>query len=1146
MDAYNNVATSFNSAVTVGLAGGTSNLTGTVTTDATNGVAMFNDLMSTTSGSISLVASSSTTSSSQPTSSIPVTAASPSQLVIETQPSQQATAGQAFMTQPVVYEEDAYGNLVTSDSTTVVTAYLTSGSGTLVGTMTATLSGGIATFTNLADDTAQTATLSFSGNGFTSAASDPIVVSPAGASKLVITQEPSTSAVTHEAFSTQPVVDEEDKYGNVETGDNSTVLTATIASGTGELANGTAITLQGGVGAYTDLEDTSIGTITLEFSGGGLSTGATVPIVVSPGPADKLVIATEPSETAAAGVAFTTEPVIDEEDQYGNVITSDNSTVVTVYPASGSGPFSGPTSLTLTGGVATFTGLAADTVGTITLGFSGGGFNSPASVPIVVSPGPAAKLVVQTQPSPEATAGQAFTVQPVIYEEDQFGNLETTDDGTTVTVTLNSGTGPLVGTTALTTIGGIVSFAGLTDDTAETIVLKFSATGLPSVLSNSITVSPAQASQLVIHSQPSSAAAAGVALATQPVVYEEDKYHNIETGDSSTMVTVALASGAGPLQGTTEISLKNGVASFTNLSDDLAETITLSFSGGGFSTGPSDAVLVKPGTPGKLLIQTQPSTSTTAGQVLTTQPVIYEEDQYGNLENDDSSTVVTAIGASSSVQVSGGTSITLVDGYGTFTSLAVNTAGSVAVEFTGAGITSPATTSIAVSAASASKLVIQTAPLTTATAGQALAVAPIVYEEDNYGNLETADNSTTVTLTLNSGTGPVLATSVVKGGIAIFGGLTQDTAGPITLDFSATGLASALSAPITIIPATPAQLVIHTQPSNTVEAGTVLPTQPVLYLEDKYNNLETTDNSTVVSLSLASGTGPLEGATSVIVKGGVATFTNLVDTAPETLTLKFTTGSLTATANPINVTQAPATQLVVTTQPPSSLTLGQTFTLVVAAEDALHNIVKTFTGGVTISLANDPTLTELVYAQNGIATFTGLSVPASVSGESIEASATGLLSTYTNPLPPLPPPPPPPPPPNSHMTPTIISAQPNLTRKTNKKGKPTGKPVFSGFTIGYSVAMNSANAGVNSNYHVFSETVKKVKKKNVITYKPVTVTVTYSPSTDSVSLNLSSNKPFAKGGEIMISGVTSQAGVASSAADTTLNISPNAKGITIA
>ena len=112
---------------------------------------MFNDLVSTTSGSISLVASSTTTSSSPPTAPIPVTPSTPSLLVIQTQPSQTATAGQAFGTQPVVYEEDQYGNLETSDNTTVVTAYLSTGSGSLTGTVTATVSGGIATFTNLGE-----------------------------------------------------------------------------------------------------------------------------------------------------------------------------------------------------------------------------------------------------------------------------------------------------------------------------------------------------------------------------------------------------------------------------------------------------------------------------------------------------------------------------------------------------------------------------------------------------------------------------------------------------------------------------------------------------------------------------------------------------------------------------------------------------------------------------------------------------------------------------------------------------------------------------------------------------------------------------------------------------------------------------------
>ncbi len=52
---------------------------------------------------------------------------------------------------------------------------------------------------------------------------------------------------------------------------------------------------------------------------------------------------------------------------------------------------------------------------------------------------------------------------------------------------------------------------------------------------------------------------------------------------------------------------------------------------------------------------------------------------------------------------------------------------------------------------------------------------------------------------------------------------------------------------------------IHTEPSSTATAGHAFAIQPVIYLEDSNGNLETSDNSTVVTVSLASGSGPLGG-----------------------------------------------------------------------------------------------------------------------------------------------------------------------------------------------------------------------------------------------------------------------------------------------
>ena len=63
----------------------------------------------------------------------------------------------------------------------------------------------------------------------------------------------------------------------------------------------------------------------------------------------------------------------------------------------------------------------------------------------------------------------------MIYEVDQYGNLETGDSSTPITASLASGNGPLLGNTPVTVSGGVASFVGLTDNRAGIISLNFSA-----------------------------------------------------------------------------------------------------------------------------------------------------------------------------------------------------------------------------------------------------------------------------------------------------------------------------------------------------------------------------------------------------------------------------------------------------------------------------------------------------------------------------------------------------------------------------------------------------------------------------------------------------------------------------------------------
>src|SRR4029077_6844325 len=105
-----------------------------------------------------------------------------------------------------------------------------------------------------------------------------------------------------------------------------------------------------------------------------------------------------------------------------------------------------------------------------------------------------------------------------------------------------------------------------------------------------LTVTPASAGSLVIVAQPSSSATAGVVFAQQPAIAIQDAYGNLCTSDNSTAVTAARNSGSGTLQGTLSATAVNGVASFANLSHNVANTINLAFSTSGLTNVTSASI----------------------------------------------------------------------------------------------------------------------------------------------------------------------------------------------------------------------------------------------------------------------------------------------------------------------------------------------------------------------------------------------------------------------------------------------------------------------------------------------------------------------------------------------------------------------------
>ncbi len=118
----------------------------------------------------------------------------------------------------------------------------------------------------------------------------------------------------------------------------------------------------------------------------------------------------------------------------------------------------------------------------------------------------------------------------------------------------------------------------------------------------------------------------------------------------------------------------------------------------------------------------------------------------------------------------------------------------------------------------------------------------------------------------------------------------------------------------------------------------------------------------------------------------------------------------------------------------------------------------------------------------------------------------------------------------SPAPPTIISEKPTFVRKTNKKGKPVGKPILAGFTFEFSDALNLSSATKSVNYQVDTITVKRVKKKTQRVLHPITrFSVSYSAADDSVILTFAGKQTFPTRGQITVvsgpsAGVTGSAG----------------------
>jgi outer membrane protein assembly factor BamB len=161
------------------------------------------------------------------------------------------------------------------------------------------------------------------------------------------------------------------------------------------------------------------------------------------------------------------------EDANGNVVTSDNATKVSLAIATNpaGGTLSGGSAVTVSSGIATFSGLSVDKAGsgyTLTAS-STPSYSAATSTAFNVAPalGPPSKLAFVQGPS-DSAVGATMAPAVRVAVEDANGNVETSDNATNVSLAIatNPAGGTLSGGSAVTVSSGIATFSGLSVDKA--------------------------------------------------------------------------------------------------------------------------------------------------------------------------------------------------------------------------------------------------------------------------------------------------------------------------------------------------------------------------------------------------------------------------------------------------------------------------------------------------------------------------------------------------------------------------------------------------------------------------------------------------------------------------------------------------------
>jgi large repetitive protein len=368
------------------------------------------------------------------------------------------------------------------------------------------------------------------------------------------------------------------------------------------------------------------------------------------------------------------------------------SSVTATLPAGGWGdgtpPVAVPLTIVQTGGTSTTTTFEVtgshtytsngDFPVNITITTSGGAVTNLTTGSATV-PNPNTILVFKKQPA-NVIAGNFL--KPVVIDLNSLANKLMKNDNDQITISVASGPdGDIGGSTTVSAVNGVATFSNLILYTTGTYTLIATDGGV-TVVSKTFKVSPAALDFMEID-DPSNVTAGQTEAGIN--VYLFDDFDNLITAKQS--VTLSLNSGpsGGGIVGSLKATASGGIATFKNISFDVAGTYSVRASVGGIFEN-SSTFTVSPAAAAVMAFQTKPST-VAAGSPINGPIVVQVTDKFGNLlTNNNNNVGISVLTGPNGGSLGGTTFVELIGGVASFTNLDLTTPGNYALLLTFGGL----------------------------------------------------------------------------------------------------------------------------------------------------------------------------------------------------------------------------------------------------------------------------------------------------------------------------------------------------------------------------------------------------------------------------------------------------------------------------